>query len=284
MEPQDKIVYFHTRNDTGAVFYVGIGNANRPARKGRNRHWHNIVNKHGYEIVIAHEGLTWAQACDLERYYIRSFRAQGLKLVNMTDGGDGVPNPPAEVRERIAESKKAQWEDPEFRAKMSKSVKAQWEDPEYRARLAEARKAMWEDPAYRARISEAKKAMWADPKHRAKRRLTATPEEIEKRERKNEREARRLGKYQAAAQAEAQAAAQTAPAGSLILTTKGSLYCPEATAKVRGQQNVETWGVIKGALTAGPVTAEDLGALVPEHKSFIGYAIKSGWVARVGAP
>ena len=44
--------YFHTRNDTGKVFYVGKGKGRRAHEPGRNPHWKNIVAKHGCEIKL----------------------------------------------------------------------------------------------------------------------------------------------------------------------------------------------------------------------------------------
>ena len=89
----DTVVYFHKRNDTNEVFYVGIGTPKRPkAKDNRNTYWSNVVNKVGYTIEIVHEGLTWDEACEYETKYIKDFGRKDLGLgllVNMTDGGDG---------------------------------------------------------------------------------------------------------------------------------------------------------------------------------------------------
>ena len=46
-------VYEHVRNDTGQVFYVGKGSGRRAYySSGRNKHWHRIVNKHGFSVTI----------------------------------------------------------------------------------------------------------------------------------------------------------------------------------------------------------------------------------------
>jgi hypothetical protein len=91
---KDTFVYNHKRNDTGEIFYVGIGDKYRSYSKfGRNKHWHNIVNKCGYSIEITHENLCWEEACKIEIYLIAFYGRNDLglgNLVNMTDGGDGV--------------------------------------------------------------------------------------------------------------------------------------------------------------------------------------------------
>lgn len=92
----DICVYFHINPVKREVFYVGIGNIKRSkARsfKNRNKWWHNIVNKYGYNIVIIEKNLTWEKACKREKYYIKFFGRKDLGLgilVNMTNGGDGV--------------------------------------------------------------------------------------------------------------------------------------------------------------------------------------------------
>lgn len=88
------IVYQHRRKDTGEVFYIGIGRDRKRAYKKehRNSHWHNIVNKTGYEIDILIEGCTWEEACEIEKGMISDYGRHDLKqgcLSNQTDGGDG---------------------------------------------------------------------------------------------------------------------------------------------------------------------------------------------------
>lgn len=83
----------------------------------------------------------------------------------------------------------------------------------------------------------------------------------------------------AAPAAEKPARVRRGGAVTVVLTSKGNMYNPNEKAKVRGRKNVETWATIKGALAAGPATVADLQALVPTHADFIGYALRSGWIA-----
>lgn len=82
--------YFHTRNDTGAVFYVGKGKGRRSHDCDRNQHWNNIVAKHGHTVHIAARWPTEAEAFEHEKFLIACFRDMSVSLCNMTDGGDGV--------------------------------------------------------------------------------------------------------------------------------------------------------------------------------------------------
>lgn len=91
---KNKVVYRHLKPN-GEVFYIGIGKTKKRAysKCGRNRHWHNTVNKYGYEVQILKEGLSWEEACELECILIDYYGRRDLglgPLVNMTDGGDGM--------------------------------------------------------------------------------------------------------------------------------------------------------------------------------------------------
>lgn len=83
--------YFHTRNDTGAVFYVGKGKGRRAYEKARdNPHWSRTVAKHGHQVHVALSGLSEEDAFSHERFLIQCFKDLGVVLVNVTDGGEGA--------------------------------------------------------------------------------------------------------------------------------------------------------------------------------------------------
>lgn len=92
----NKCVYKHIRLDTNRTFYIGIGNINRAfAKESRTKYWHNIVNKHGYNVEILYSDLSWEQAKELEIFLIKQYGRKDLnkgELINMTDGGDGRVN------------------------------------------------------------------------------------------------------------------------------------------------------------------------------------------------
>lgn len=84
-------VYLHRKADTGEIFYVGEGIRGRLFEEsGRNKHWTNTAEKHGFVVEIAKSGfvsITEALAHEVEM--IALCKKQGIPLVNLTDGGEG---------------------------------------------------------------------------------------------------------------------------------------------------------------------------------------------------
>ena len=91
------IVYQHLKKDSGEIFNIGIGKNKQRAysKDGRNMHWKNIVNKHGYDVEILIEDITWELATEYEiiliEFYGRSDKNAG-PLANRTSGGEGKLN------------------------------------------------------------------------------------------------------------------------------------------------------------------------------------------------
>lgn len=96
-------VYSHTRNDTGAIFYIGKGSGNRiRSHKSRNPYWRSIVSKAGgfsYQIIAS--GLNHSEAYAFEHLIISEIKKQtNVVLVNLTDGGEGGLNVSAETKQK----------------------------------------------------------------------------------------------------------------------------------------------------------------------------------------
>jgi len=84
----NKVVYAHTRNDTGEVFYIGKGTTKRMLAKDcRNKWWNRVVNKHGYSVSTLADGLSDKQSLAIEIFWIATYGRN--TLVNGTDGGEG---------------------------------------------------------------------------------------------------------------------------------------------------------------------------------------------------
>ena len=84
-------VYEHIRNDTNVIFYVGKGKKERAYRvNNRNKYWKNIVNKTGYTVRFVAKDLDeeLAYLCEEER--IDQLKRLGIKLTNLTLGGEGA--------------------------------------------------------------------------------------------------------------------------------------------------------------------------------------------------
>ena len=113
----NKCVYFHL-DDGGKVFYIGIGNPERPYKKDRRSvFWKNYVEKHcvsGFpKVMLVHKNIDWASAVEHEQYWIACYGRRDLgrgALVNLTDGGEGTQRKSVsdETRAKLSTSKKGQ--------------------------------------------------------------------------------------------------------------------------------------------------------------------------------
>jgi hypothetical protein len=181
-------VYEHWRLDENEVFYVGKGSENRAKNCSRphNPHYQRIVEKlasWGVSVLvhIALDGLTEEEAFAFETALIKHRRAEGHRLVNMTDGGEGTSGyvftlehsarlsvalkgikRTAETRAKMSAARRATMASPEARAKLSAAVSAAWNDPVKQERPRTAMRS----PEYRAKISAASKRTY--PENRAK--------------------------------------------------------------------------------------------------------------------
>ena len=155
--PEKYYVYEHLRNDSGAVFYVGKGKNRRAYvanRHHRSEWWLRVVEKcGGFSVRFIAIDISEEEAFEKEKQAIANYRAKGVSLVNMTDGGDGSAGAkrsekwkalmsavhkgktiPLDVREKIAESVKSSGYIPsdEARAKMSAAHKGKKRSLGYR--------------------------------------------------------------------------------------------------------------------------------------------------------
>lgn len=115
-----------------------------------------------YQVVS--EVLEVVQESDLderERYWIARLKAEGCRLVNSTDGGNG--HTPMSIA-KLSEALKGRPKSAEHRAAMS----AARSTPEQRALQAERNRRRFADPAARQRMAEATRARFADPAERQK--------------------------------------------------------------------------------------------------------------------
>ena len=180
--------YLHVRNDTGKIFYVGLGPESRAhTSNSRNIYWKRIVEKHGYSVqYLGDRSLEEAKA--LEKSLIKVLGRRDLKkghLVNMTDGGDGVFNLAAESKARIGMSSRNHMKGrklpKEWRDKMTEGVRKYHENnpganagrittkEENEKRSASLKKYHAENPNARIERGQKSKETWADEAIRARR-------------------------------------------------------------------------------------------------------------------
>ncbi len=186
-------LYEHRRADTGAIFYVGKGCGQRAyVKQGRNRFWKAVVEKaQGYLAKLIIEALEEELAHLAEMERIDQLRRMGVRLCNLTDGGEGMSGytPSAETlskrsakqrgqsrpaasaalkgvpkskahREALSNSLKGRKASEEARAKMSRlrvgrpsTMLGKKHRPETKAKLSVAMSG-WGNPFYGRRHSE----------------------------------------------------------------------------------------------------------------------------------
>jgi hypothetical protein len=123
-------VYEHLRLDTGAVFYVGKGTGKRCTVRShhhRNEFWQRTEKKAGgFCVRMVAKDVDEELAFLVEQERISQLRTVGIRLCNMTNGGDGtsgwVKTP--EWKRKVGEKHKGKVISKETRAKISASVKA----------------------------------------------------------------------------------------------------------------------------------------------------------------
>jgi hypothetical protein len=158
------VLYRHIRLDSNQPFYIGIGRDEKRAysKKDRNKHWKNIVQKHGYKVHIMMDDLTWEEACEKEREFIQLYGRKDLglgTLVNLTDGGDGTVG--------CIQSE-------EHVAKLSAARKGRVLSQEWKAKLSAANKGKKHTEEAKAKVSAAKIGKKQSEEHIAKRSAALT--------------------------------------------------------------------------------------------------------------
>jgi len=84
-------IYQHRKADTNEIFYVGKGKGTRLNQsKGRNQYWHRVVAKHGFVAEFIAQNLDEELAFLAEMEAIDVYKRRGIKLVNITEGGEGA--------------------------------------------------------------------------------------------------------------------------------------------------------------------------------------------------
>lgn len=142
----DFYVYEHTKLTDGLIFYVGKGRSYR-AYHGfahRNKHWCNIVKKHGHSVrfVVTCVDEELALLAEIER--IDQLKSIGFSLCNMTNGGDGLSgySPTEETRQKMSQNNAMK--NPEIRKKISEKLKNRLISQHQRDQISKTLKASYE--------------------------------------------------------------------------------------------------------------------------------------------
>jgi hypothetical protein len=109
-------IYEHWRSDTGQCFYVGKGKNNRAYdlyhRKAYHKNTINYLLSNGFsvDVKIIDSELSEEESLLKEIELIAKWKSAGVKLANLTDGGDGVSGykHTLETKEILKEKRKLQ--------------------------------------------------------------------------------------------------------------------------------------------------------------------------------
>jgi len=103
-------IYEHIRPDTNAIFYVGKGNKNRhESLSDRNSQWKSIVAEAGgFKSRIIVKNIDEELSLLAERERIDQLKRLGVKLCNLTSGGQGISGlkHTDESKRKMSESRK----------------------------------------------------------------------------------------------------------------------------------------------------------------------------------
>lgn len=144
-------------------FYVGKGKDGRCFDFIGRTDWHrNIVKKYGKENIII-ESQSCAsenEAFFRERTIIKSLRASGIKLVNLSDGGEGSSGYKFTKSQRLHLSKaqKERYSNPSERVKLGLSLRGLKRSDESKRRYSEAKIGKYPSAETRKKQSEIAKS------------------------------------------------------------------------------------------------------------------------------
>jgi len=129
--------YLHRRVDTNEIFYVGKGSGRRAWSKGgRNKYWNAVVKGiDGFNVEIVARWETERQSLDHEVFLIWCFRQMGIKIVNQTDGGEGIT-----IKNNMFVPKKRGPMSEEHKQRIREGTRKRWQDLEHKKNQTKARK------------------------------------------------------------------------------------------------------------------------------------------------
>ena len=149
----DNFLIYGWINATGDPFYVGYTKClkRRTASHryrmnlGINLPCYNKLRKllregHEWIIRVIEDSLSEENVQDRERFWIAYYRAQGIKLYNLTDGGDGATGFTPEQQKKMSEQRMGHPVSEETRQKISEAHKGMRFTKEHKKNLSIARR------------------------------------------------------------------------------------------------------------------------------------------------
>lgn len=167
-------VYLHLEAYKDRVFYVGKGVGDRHrSTSGRNIFWQRTAQKYGWRSFVLYDSLSEDCAFTMEKIVMFIAKKNGAKLVNLTNGGEGVSGlkHSDEAKEKLRKTSNSYWSNEEAIEERRIRTKEQWQDPEMRKKLIDACHRKWSRPEERERISRSQTGRKQSPEHAAKSRI-----------------------------------------------------------------------------------------------------------------
>jgi hypothetical protein len=179
-------VYTHARpgtTDVHGIFYVGKGKYDRAYNlsQSQRKHYHlNIIKKYGAENIIIRvlPCKDESHALMLEVEMIEVLRRMGVKLANLTNGGEGTSgykytneqverlkkslNNPI-TKGKVSLSSKERWGNIDYKSKVIDSIKKAYSNPELKKKVGESTKEAMKDTEMRKRMNCAHKIAQSNP-------------------------------------------------------------------------------------------------------------------------
>lgn len=156
-------IYLHRRSDNGEVFYIGKGSGRRAwSSQGRSEYWHRVKNKYGVDIEVLDYFESEEEAFRHEIALIALHRNSGLRITNITNGGEGATGAKRseETRKKLSDAalgRKRSPDSEQTRHLKSESAKGRKMSPEAVAKIKEFHTGRKRKPETLLRMSEALK-------------------------------------------------------------------------------------------------------------------------------
>lgn len=163
-------VYYHYTLDTNELFYIGKGTGRRAFDKHlRNIYWKRKVDKHGFRVEIVQDNISSDEALIVEIKMIEFYKNQGIKLTNITDGGEGSRGylRSLETKSKLSKAAKGNKNNlgkkfsKEHRLKISCAMKNIPKTAEHKMKIGKAHLGKIYSPETKAKISASQKERWA---------------------------------------------------------------------------------------------------------------------------